>query len=110
MRKDKTPNYISVGIFTVITTVSWIFFSAYRILTSKATPTLSNEALASFNPNLDETEINKMEQRIFFEEGETQAVVSETPIPTPTPEVTPTSTPAPTQEGQQATPPGEVTQ
>lgn len=114
MKKDKNPSYIKIGIFTVITTLCWIFFSAYRTLTSSPAPSLSTEILASFDPKLDTTRISEIESSIFFEEGQTQPVVNETATPTPEPSPTlepeTTAEPVTTQEPEQATTSGEVIQ
>lgn len=112
MKKDKNPNYIRIGIFTVITTLCWIFFSAYRTLTSNPAPTLSEQVLAPFNPNLDTAKIDDMESRIYFEEGQTQTVINQTPTPTPEPSPTtePEPVPSPTEVPKEATTSGEVTE
>ena|SRR3989344_4838269 len=115
MKEDKTPSYIRVGILTVITTISWIFFSAYRTLTAKPAPNVPAKVLAPFNPTLDTEKISQIEGRAFYEEGQVQSLNLATPSPTPTveptaspiPTPTPTETPAP-EEGQESTGSGEV--
>lgn len=111
MKKDKNPGYISIGIFTIITTISWIFFSAYRTLTAKPAPTLSSQILTSFSPNLDTAQVEEMQGRIFFEEGQTQSAISQNQ--TPTPEPSPTAEPdipSPTGQPEEVTTSGEVTE
>lgn len=91
MKKDKTPSYIKVGIFTVVTTLAWIFFSVYRILTTKPAPNVASQILAPFNPTLDLEKIEDMETRIYFEEGVSPLFIIEevSPEASPTPETTP---------------------
>ena len=109
MKKDKNPSYIKIGIFTVITTLCWIFFSAYRTLTSKPAPALSNQVLATFSPDLNTVKIEEMQGRIFFAEGETEPVIGQIPTPTPEPTPIPTTEPVPTEEPEAtATPTEEV--
>lgn len=119
MKKDKTPNYINIGILTVITTISWIFFSAYRTLTAKPTPNVPAKVLASLNPTLDTEKISQIEGRTFYEEGQAQGLNVATPTPTPTIEPTPTPIPSPTpipiptetpvpEEGEESTGSGEL--
>lgn len=103
MRRDKTPSYIRLGILTVITTISWVFFGVYRTLTSKPTPTLSAEILAPFDPTLDTVKIDAMQGKTFFGEGET-SILTPTPTPSATPTASPTASPTPTGTPEEVTP------
>lgn len=103
MKKDKTPRYIKVAILTVVTTIAWIFFSAYRILTAEPTPNVPPEILAPFIPTLETEKISEIESRIFFEEG--QASILIVPSPTSTPEIaspTPEAEPSPTPDAEES--------
>lgn len=116
MKKDKNPNYIRIGIFTIVTALCWIFFSVYRTLTSKPAPTLSAQILAPFSPTLDIAKIDEIQGRLFFEEGQTQLIISQSPLPSPTPEATveptpastPTTEPVVTEGTEESTVSGEV--
>jgi hypothetical protein len=80
MKKPKAPKLVTVAIFTTITIVAWIFFSVYRILTNEPPVTVSEKILAPINPQLDTKSLDRLDERIYFEEGEVVA------LPTPTPE------------------------
>ncbi len=110
MKRDKNPSYIKIGIFTVITTLCWIILSAYRTLNSKPAPILSSKILAPFSPVLDTNKIEEMQGRIFFEEGQTQSIITQSPEPSIEPTPIPTIEPVATEEPTEATPSGEVTE
>lgn len=96
--KEKTPSYIKVGIFTVITTILWIFFSVYRTLTARPTPNVPSQVLTPFSPTLDTAKISEIEARISFEEGQTSVFTVAPPTPTPeAEEEIPPEEPAPTE-------------
>lgn len=107
--KTKIPNLVTVLIFTLITSIAWVFFSVYRALTAKPNFDVPPAVLQPLSPNLDKSTIDKVEGRMYFEDNqipETQAVIvgstTTTPIPTPVPTViaspvpvAPSSTPSP---------------
>lgn len=83
MKRDKTPSYVKIGILTVITTIAWVFFGAYRTLTAKPAPNVPTSILNPFSSNLETDKISEIEGRIFFEEGQTSTLVVSSPSPTP---------------------------
>lgn len=80
MKKPKAPKLITVAILTTITIVTWIFFSVYNVLTKKPPVTVPEEILAPVDPTLNSQALDKLENRIYFEENDVAA------LPTPTPE------------------------
>lgn len=107
MKKDKKPSYVNIGILTIITTISWVFFSAYRVLTAEPTPDIPSEVLTPFSPELDIAKIDEIQGRIFFEEGQVQTNLI---LPgSPEPEPSPTPTEEPLEESEEATESGEET-
>ncbi len=91
MMKPKAPRLVTVAILTTITIIFWVFFDVYRILTAPSKIDIDPKLLEPFDPSLDLDSLDKLENRLFFEEGET----SEFPLektPTITPPTTPTST------------------
>lgn len=85
MKKPKAPRLVTVSIFTTITIIFWIFFSLYEVLTTTPKIEVDSALLEPITPSLDTDSLNKLETRVFFEEGEAISpfivVVSPTPIP-----------------------------
>lgn len=77
MKKEKIPSIVSIAILTLITSVFWIFFSVYRIFTSKTFTKIPQEILLPFSPELDLETISKIENRVFIEENQ----IPETSVP-----------------------------
>ena len=97
MKNKKTPSIIKLSIFTLITSIFWIFFSVYRIFTEEAPPKVSREILFPLSPKLDEKTILEIENRIFIEQNQipdnfvsTQTIETESPSPSPEIETTET--------------------
>ncbi len=97
MNKSKVPSLVSIAILTAITSVFWIFFSVYRIFTTKPAPKVPEEILAPISPELDKVAIGKVQGRIFFEEGQIpQTSVTLAPTSTPSSSPSPLASPSAT--------------
>jgi len=70
MKKEKTPNIVSLAILTLITSVLWIFFSLYRVFTEKTDVKVSTEILEPLSPNLNEKIISEIENKVFIEQNQ----------------------------------------
>jgi hypothetical protein len=98
MKRPKPPNLVTIAILTTITVIFWVFFTVYRAFTKHPSPEVPAPILEPLTPNLDKNALDKLQTRIFFEEGEFPQI----PILTPTPEQLPsieltgTPTPSPT--------------
>ena len=80
MKRPRAPKIVTVAILTTITIVAWIFFSVYRVLTQEPPVSVPEQILAPINPTLDAQALDRLENRIYFEENEVAA------LPTPTPQ------------------------
>lgn len=69
MKKTKIPSLVSLIILTVITILFWIIFGVVRVFTTKPTPELQSEVLNPLNPTYDKTVVDKIEKRLYFEQG-----------------------------------------
>jgi hypothetical protein len=105
--KVKIPNLVTVLIFTLITSVVWVFFSVYRALTAKPNFDIPPQILSPLSPTLDKSTIDNIEGRTYFEDSqipESKAALPEkvaaSPSPTeaPTATIVPESTESPTPE------------
>lgn len=86
MKKQKTPNIVFLAVMTTITAIFWAFFGAYRVFTTKPETAVSPEIIEPVDPKLDSSIIDKMQNSVFFEEGEvTSSISSPSPTPTETP-------------------------
>jgi hypothetical protein len=95
MKKEKTPNIVSLAILTLITSILWIFFSLYRVFTEKSDIKVPEEILEPLTPSLNETIISEIENKVFIEQNqipdnivakETTVSKIESPSPSPEPE------------------------
>lgn len=90
MRSPSPPSIVTVAILTTITIIFWVFFGVYRVLVSESDVNIPPEILESINPTLDQNALGQLENRLFFEKGETvefKAIISK-PTDTITPEPT----------------------
>lgn len=78
MKKLKVPSIVSIMILTVITVSFWIVFSVVRIFRTEPSPAVPPEILNPLNANYDKTAVDKIEKRLYFEQGQ----IFETPAPT----------------------------
>lgn len=79
--KASPPNTVTVIILTTITVVFWVFFSVYRILTTTATPPVTDEILAPIDPNLDTTTLDSLETKIYFQDENLVNTIIVSPSP-----------------------------
>lgn len=77
MKKLKVPNVVTIMILTIITISFWIIFSVVRIFQTEPAPSIPSEILNPLNSNYDKTAVDKIERRLYFEQGQT----FETPAP-----------------------------
>lgn len=83
MEKKKTPKLVGYAVLTTIVAVLWIIYSIYQSASKKIPLSIPEEVLSPISPSLDKSAVEKIQGRVFFEEGElveTQAVG----LPTPT--------------------------
>lgn len=86
MEKIRAPRLVTVAIMTTITIIFWVFFGVYSVLTTKPPVDVPPEILEPISPELNTEALGKIEQRVFFEEGEIEElVVKVTPKPSPSP-------------------------
>ena len=70
MNKTKVPSIVTVAVLTLITSVSWVLFSIYRIFTSKPLPSVPAEILEPISPTLDTKQIDIIETRLFYDDSQ----------------------------------------
>ena len=90
MEKQKRPSFVIIGILTVVTIFLWISFSVYRAFTTTPSIKVPDDILKPIIPTLDSKTLSKIDQRVFFEEGEIRQILISTPATTPTPTPIPT--------------------
>lgn len=100
MKKQKKPNFVVLGILTLITILFWIGFSAYRSFTSEVPIKVPSEILEPISPTLDAETLSKVGNRLFFLEQELAEIVLTAPSPSPTASPEPTQLP---EEQEEAT-------
>lgn len=76
MYKPKPPKLVTIAVITTITVIFWVFFGLYQILTRKPDVDVPQNLLEEINPNLDTTVLNQIQNRLFFEEGQVEAIPS----------------------------------
>ncbi len=88
MKKPKAPKLVTVAIFTTITIIFWVFISLYNIIMSTPDINVDPELLEPINPNLEKEALDRLEGRIFFEDGETNSpiIIRENTERSPSPE------------------------
>lgn len=75
MKKPKAPRLVTVAIFTTITLIFWVFVSLYNIIISEPDINVDPELFEPLEPTLQKEALDKLEGRIFFEEGQTNSPV-----------------------------------
>ncbi len=119
MKKQKKPSLVILGVLTLITVLFWIGFSAYRSLTSEAPVKVPSEILEPISPTLDIETLSKVGGKLFFLEQELAEIILISP-PSPSPTASPEPTQLPeeqeeatesaTNEANEATESGDITQ
>lgn len=98
MRTPKSPRLVTIAIITTATIILWIFFEVYRIFTSTSPLDVPEELLKPINPTLDSKALQKVEERVFFEDEEIPESLVAPSISEILIEVAPTGTPIPSEE------------
>lgn len=95
--KKKLPAIVTTLILTVITSIFWVFFTAYRSVTSKPQPAVPAEIILPLNPKLDTNTIEEIKNKSFLETIPDDRIdpVVETPISTQSAITEPVSSPEP---------------
>lgn len=84
MKKTKTPNLVTVAVFTTITVIGWIVFGVVGIFTDKSAPAnIPPALLAPVNPALDEKAVDKIKKTVYFDNEQEFEIL---PAPTAGPE------------------------
>jgi hypothetical protein len=73
MNKPKAPRLVTVAVFTTITIIFWVFMGLYNLITSKPPANVDPELLKPINPTLEQEALNRLENRVFFEPGQTSS-------------------------------------
>lgn len=68
--KAKLPNFVTILILTLVTTLAWISFTVYRAVTLKPDPVVPIEISKPLTPNLDEETINNLKNKLYFNDSE----------------------------------------
>lgn len=88
-----------MAVLTTITVIAWVFFSVYRVLTTQPSAVVPAEFLEPIDPTLDITALDKIQERVFFEQGEiVELTLKATPTPTASPSAEEVSRPQTTTE------------
>jgi len=77
MKKEKTPAIVSLAIFTLITSIVWIFFSLYRVFSKKTDVKVSENIIEPFSPDLNEKTISEIENKVFIDQNQIPDIVVE---------------------------------
>lgn len=87
--KTKLPNIVNIAIITLVTTLIWIGFGVWRILTTKSNTDIPPAILAPLDPNLDTSTLDKLRTKSFATSvpSPQSTIVNQTPVPSisPTP-------------------------
>ncbi len=93
MKKIKIPNIITILILTAVTIIFWIIFSVVRIFSTDPSPSIPEEILNPLNPNYDKSVVDKIEQRIYFDNEQIFEITEQSPTPERTSESSSSGTP-----------------
>lgn len=94
MKKLKTPTAVTTAILTLITVFFWVAFEVYRAITARPAPVVPPEIILPLTPTLDQTALDKLQQRMHLTDEEVGTFVITTPSPSPTSEPTASASPA----------------
>ena len=95
MPKTKPPRIVTILIVSTITIVFWVAIDVYRALAIKPADPVPGEIIAPIDPNLDETALRSLEQRVYIEEDQIQTLPEQSTAPQVTPSPSPTATVSP---------------
>lgn len=70
MKKTKVPKIVNLLILTIITIVTWVTFSVIRVFKTSPQPEVAPDILKPLDINFDKTVVDKIEKRIYFEQGQ----------------------------------------
>ncbi len=70
MKKQKLPALVVIMILTTITIVFWIIYSLYASIVTKPALNIPPSVLEEVFPEIDTPALDKIGQRIFFEEDQ----------------------------------------
>lgn len=68
--KTKLPNFVTILILTLVTTLAWISFTIYRAVTIKPDPVVPAEISKPLTPTLDQDTINGLKTKLYFNDNE----------------------------------------
>lgn len=106
--KTKLPSLVTISILTVITVAFWIALDVYRALTTKPAPAVSEEVLSPLDPTLDQEELDKLRNRLYFDNVDAITIplqsLDNEPIVEPTSQPTSEPTPVATSEAELSQP------
>jgi hypothetical protein len=74
MIKQKAPRFVTVAVLTTITIIFYVFFNLYQVLSKKSEINIPASILEPLNPTLDTATLNSIQSRLYFEEGQVQAL------------------------------------
>ena len=66
--KPKKFTLLTLAILTLITSFFWLFFSVYRVFTTKPAPVTPAEILEPVTPTLNKDAVAAIQARIYIEE------------------------------------------
>lgn len=107
--KQKPPSIVPVLILTLLTAVSWVFFSIYRAVASKPQVEVSDSISAVIVPTLDKKTIEETKTKLFLDDSQIPSTAFSFQSPSvsasPSPVATSSATPSPSpQASSTATP------
>lgn len=89
MLRQKPPKLVTISVITSVTLIFWVFFSLYQTLTKKPVTETPEVVLEQINPSLDQSTLNSIESRGYYDEGQVEEIQSSPSTPLETPEETP---------------------
>jgi hypothetical protein len=97
--KQKTPNIVPVLILTLVTAITWVFFSIYLALTAKPNPTVPDNITQQLDPSIDQKTVDSIKAKLFLDESQIPTntfsvpAAGASPVSSPKPEATSVATP-----------------
>ena len=75
MKKPKTPRLLTIAITTTVTIIFWTFYSLYSTLVQTPEINVDETLLDPLDPTLDVNELESIQARVFFNQGETDGFI-----------------------------------